>query len=64
MNYPEGVWKKKSDLLRPFNPLLEKGVEHRLYISDEDSDSDLPSSRAESPEGLMLPSERLALHGQ
>ena len=35
VRYPEDVAKKKGDLLRHFNPLLEKGDEHQLHFIEE-----------------------------
>jgi hypothetical protein len=35
VEYPEDVAKKKGDLLRAFNPLLEKGEEHQLHFIEE-----------------------------
>jgi hypothetical protein len=35
VNYPEDVAKKKGDLLRLFNPLLEDRNEHQLHFIEE-----------------------------
>ena len=35
VQYPEDVAKKKGDLLRPFNPLVEEGDEHQLHFIEE-----------------------------
>ena len=36
VEYPKDVSKKKSDLLRLFNPLLENGAEHQLHFIEEE----------------------------
>ena len=38
VSYPKDVSKKKSDLLRLFNPLLEDGVEHQLHFIEEEGE--------------------------
>ena len=44
VTYPEDVSKKKSNLLRLFNPLLENGVEHQQHFIEEECEGGPPAT--------------------
>ncbi len=46
VNYPEDVAKKKSDLLRLFNPLLEDRNEHQLHFIEEGAEGGPTAAQA------------------
>jgi len=54
VTYPKDVLKKKKELLRLFNPLLQKGVKHQLhFIEEEDEGGPIVASATAGGTGAL-----------